>query len=35
MKNDAISFSALISPNIPPIALLESRIDGNFPFRNL
>nr|XP_034325229.1 L-asparaginase isoform X2 [Crassostrea gigas] len=27
IKNDAISFSALISPNIPPIALLESRID--------
>lgn len=29
IKNDAGSFSAFISPNLPPIATLEIRIHGN------
>ena len=38
IKNDAGSFAAFISPNLPPIATLEIRISGDvshliiFPF---
>ena len=32
IKNDAGSFEAFISPNLPPIATLEIRINGDVLF---